>query len=455
MDNISKYLKIIYNNISYELGNNIYEKLIYSTLSVEYIYKYIYCKIGLNNINNYNYDEYDEYRDRNILIPFVSYIYEKNNKIYYGKCGFYDSNGLYNVYISGKTNHNIKNVEDIYNTCLNDDNSIANFIYPDRLIKVNSCPKKSHYNGHTEQFMLDDLNDFIENYFIYKNIDPLYIIVDIISTHHICHLCTNYLNDYAKSKGNVIFRVITGENVNKSKSMENLYHVNDIIKNNIIPTTNYIHMKPDLIAKITNNFSNHELNFYQEQNYNELIKSPLTKYLIYSPHYNIILNIIKQRFPLDYCFINTKCLVEEILHETDLTIVKNKVNSHIELLYKLLNNNCDDYNINLYYTVFNILDINKPSEWIKIYIGKLLLILTEKLINSNKIKRNNRELFNYFEEIISYLHTFITYGVIYTDKIEDKIDSNSINIENYKKYIELLKNIKNKINETINALNIL
>lgn len=231
----SKYLKLNYHNYICELDDNYYIKMVYTCLSLNFIYDYVRGKEDfLNPIHDVRNDVIDrktknqEYRDnRNFLIPFISCIDKDNYS--YKFLGFYDDNGFYRTYISGKTAFIHEDISDLFNTCLKNQYSICNCNDVNGLIKIIPSDKDDdNINGHTEKRFIDDLDTYINC--IYNNNLNSIIIVDICSLHDICDQCKSYLRKYMKQHKNVVFRVLSGDKrTDIDKKVERELERNDTI----------------------------------------------------------------------------------------------------------------------------------------------------------------------------------------------------------------------------------
>lgn len=150
------------------------------------------------------------------------------------------------------------------------------------------------------------------------------------------------------------------------------------------------------------------------------------------------MEIIKCRFPINYILIQTQNLINETKRENRIEYVINLLSPQIQRINNFINSNDLPYeDVELFCMLCNKENNNTPTEWLKIYLGTLLISIAEKMNNSSKEK-------------CDYLQEYYNFGLLYKDNESRIIDPNELNIENYEKFIILLNKTKIDIERRIN-----
>lgn len=370
----NKGLELIYNDKIYDIDNTIRNKLIYTTLSIEYLDKFIYRRNVLEDYESINmYIMIEHHINRNILTPFVSYIYKKEEELLYEKCGFFDSDGLYCTYISGKSNDKIKDIPEIFNTFLNNENSITSYFDSKRQLKLKFCPQNSEKSGHTEPYFVEDLDEFIENN-VMNNIHPLYIIVDLISTHKICEYCRECLQEYMSRNENVIFRVIIDKEVIETSNNS----IDEIVSKQIILTSSYSSCKSDTRITIDEEFKENVMKFYQENSYDELVKHSLTKHIKNNHLYDTFLESIKNNYVIDHSLLMIIKMITKINRESDKTRLHNIYIQFREIMMTIEKNIKEYTKVDLFCSVCRENEKKTPYQWVEQIISSFLSAYKKK-----------------------------------------------------------------------------
>lgn len=240
-------------------------------------------------------------------------------------------------------------------------------------MKLKSCPKKYGKSGHTEPYFVEDLDEFIRNN-VMNNVHPLYIIVDLISTHPICEYCRECLINYMSKNENVIFRVIIDEEVIE-KSNNN---IEEIVSKQIILTSSYSSCKSDTRKNIDEEFKENVMKFYQENSYDKLVKHSLTKYIEYNHLYDTFLESIKYNYVIDHSLLMINKMIAKIERESDTTRLQNIYYQFLKIKMTI-DENIEKYTkVDLFCSVCRKYENKTPNQWVEQIISSFLSAYMKK-----------------------------------------------------------------------------